>query len=96
MTRYGQRGGDGPTRGKKAVTFTATTPGGLVLTKRFFNDVQADLVEGVAALLPPTNGYGWSLWTVAATEKAMPGYVKSSPEVVYVPCRRIEKSRSAA
>ena len=76
----------------KEVTFTAITPGGLILSRSFRDDVPADLVEGVAALLPPANGYGWSLWTVAASEKAMPGYVRASPEVVYVPCRRVEKS----
>jgi len=35
-TTYGQKGGEGPTRGRKATTYTATAPDGSVLTKRSY------------------------------------------------------------
>lgn len=36
-TRYGQRGGDGPTAGKKATKFSCTGPTGQKQSKRVFN-----------------------------------------------------------
>jgi hypothetical protein len=55
--RYGQRGGDGPTRGKKATTYVVTLPDGSVASKRDFN--------------PPVNPTGYAYqhegrWYVAA------------------------------
>jgi hypothetical protein len=35
--RYGQKGGDGPTAGKKATTFIVTLPDGSEASKRDFN-----------------------------------------------------------
>lgn len=37
-TSYGQRGGEGPTRGKKSVTYTVTLPDSTVVTKRAFGN----------------------------------------------------------
>lgn len=36
MARYGQKGGDGPTAGKKAVTFSVVLPDGTKQRKRSF------------------------------------------------------------
>lgn len=35
-TTYGQKGGEGPNRGRKATTYTATAPDGTMLTKRSY------------------------------------------------------------
>lgn len=37
MARYGQKGGDGPTRGKKATTYLVTLPCGAQVKKRTFD-----------------------------------------------------------
>lgn len=37
MSRYGQKGGDGPTAGKKATTYVVTLPNGEEAKKRDFN-----------------------------------------------------------
>jgi hypothetical protein len=36
-TTYGQKGGEGPTRGKTAVTYVVTLPDGTTAKKRDFN-----------------------------------------------------------
>jgi len=36
MSTYGQKGGEGPTRGKKAIKFRVVLPDGTVLIKRIF------------------------------------------------------------
>jgi hypothetical protein len=85
----GQSGGDGPNTGKQAVTFVAEAPDGTKLRRRFFNGVAIDLTHGIAALLPPTNGHPWSLWTVAASPETMPDYVQRALDVVvFVPSQR--------
>ncbi len=91
-TTYGQKGGMGPNTGKTAVFFEAEAPSGKLLRKRFFrpdSEFGGVWTDGVAALLPPINGYDWSIWAVHATQEGMPGYVRESKSVVYVPCRRI-------
>jgi len=94
-TTYGQKGGEGPNASKKAVNFTAVAPDGTKLTKRFFNGCALDVTHiGVAALLPPHNGYGWSIWAVAINEEAMPYYVKdnfytNTAQIAFVPCQKV-------
>ncbi len=90
--RYGQRGGDGPNTGKKAVTYVAVTPTGKVLTRRVFNNVPIDtdgnpLPACVAALLPPVNGYDWSIWFVAPSKDQTPRWFNSDSSVVFVDAR---------
>jgi hypothetical protein len=41
-TTYGQKGGEGPTRGKKAIVYTGTTPDGTPWKKRVFNERGGD------------------------------------------------------
>jgi hypothetical protein len=57
MSTYGQKGGEGPNRGKKATTYVVTLPDGTTATKRDFN--------------PPSNPAGYAyqhggVWYVAA------------------------------
>lgn len=59
-TTYGQKGGEGPTRGKKATTYVVTLPDGSTTKKRDFN--------------PPHNPVGYSYqhdgkWYVAAVDE---------------------------
>lgn len=44
MTSYGRKGGDGPTRGKKATTYLVTLPDGTTAKKRDFSPPAADAV----------------------------------------------------
>ena len=84
------RRGQGPTKGKTGVVFTAIAPDGSLLTRRFFTNIP-EMAEGVAALLPPSNDYGWNFWTAAPSQATMPSYVKVCRDaVVFVPCQRRE------
>lgn len=61
LTTYGQKGGEGPTRGKKAVTYIVTLPDGTTAQKRDFN--------------PPVSPVGYAyqhegVWHVAAIAEA--------------------------
>jgi hypothetical protein len=38
MTPYGQKGGEGPTRGKKAIKYAVTLPSGETVVKRVYYD----------------------------------------------------------
>ncbi len=88
-TTYGQRGGEGPNTGRKAVTYQAPLPGGRTIRKRFYKGAP-EALEAVAALLPPCNGYGWIFWTAADSREAMPDYVKRAGDaVVFAPCQRV-------
>ena len=103
--RYGQKGGDGPNTGKKAVTYIAIAPTGKVLIRRVFNDVPVDadgqpLKVCVAALLPPVNGHDWSIWFVAPSKVQTPHWFPNGSDAVFVDARiktaadRVAKSQS--
>ncbi len=99
-TSYGQRGGDSPIAGRKAVTFVTTLPDGAELRGRFFKDVP-DCAEGVAVVLPSWNGRKPLLWVVRPTEadaRAV-SYVAAAlrdrakggtgSPILFLPCKRV-------
>lgn len=58
-TTYGQKGGEGPTRGKKAIIYTGTLPDGTPWKKRVFNDRGGETL--IATGLTPKDGNGYRM-----------------------------------
>ncbi len=82
---FGQKGGEGPNTGKRAVTYEATAPDGTALKARFFRhprkrDLPLPVGACVAALLTPINGHPWRIWAVGQDRGDLPGYVFDFPE----------------
>lgn len=101
-TTYGQRGGDGPNTGQKAVTFSFVRPDGETGKVRVFKDVP-DGEDALVILYPPHNSHGWMTGRVEATQSAFDRIMEhaardrerhptySGPMPVIVPCKRISK-----
>jgi hypothetical protein len=101
-TTFGQRGGEGPNTGKKAVTFEFTRPDGVSGKTRVFKDIPSG-DDAFVVLYPPHNGHGWHTGKVEASASAFdrimtfaqehnekyPKY--AGPMPVVVPCKRISK-----
>jgi hypothetical protein len=76
-TTYGQKGGQGPTAGRKAVTYRATLPDGSVATKRSFH------VDSAEAHLGCYQHDGkWYVSAVVASPQPW-------PRQQFVPARRV-------
>ncbi|XAI95987.1 hypothetical protein [Microcystis phage Mwe-JY26] len=96
-TTYGQRGGEGPNTGRKAVTFAFTRPDGVEGKTRVFKN-PPEGPEAFVILYPPHNGYDWHVGRVAESQGSFdevlrnsnqPGNAFAAPPPVVVTCRRV-------
>jgi hypothetical protein len=82
--RYGQKNGDGPTRGKIAATYEAIAPDGVALRKRiFYGDTIGD--AGVMAIYQHDGK-----WHAASIDRADGDKVTAWTHYRWIPARRVK------
>lgn len=76
LTTYGQRGGEGPNTGKRAVTFRFVRPDGVEARTRVFKNPPES--DGFVVLYPPYNSHGWLVGQVKARREDFDELLRSA------------------
>jgi hypothetical protein len=93
-TTYGQKGGEGPTRGRKAITYEGVFPTGERFTKRSFDVNESTAVVYAFTLLSSSGKRKAGDWypasVCAAGDKVPHGFVEDAQHA-RIPVTRLEK-----